>query len=184
MSGSVESSRAPDDQVPDTVRQAIAVVASTPAVVRSLLAGMPAAGLGRRGSDVWGARQVLEHLIDVEQVAFRDRIRRIVTEDRPLIRKIDPPGRLEQAGYAARSLDELLSELAALRQDSVSWLGSIDPARYSREGEHNVAGTIRAGELIHYWAVHDLLHLRQMIDAVQAGLLGQIGNMVCFLEDG
>lgn len=131
----------------------------------------------------WGARQVLEHLIDVEGIAFRDRIGRILNEDRPFIRSIDPPARLQEGGYAERSLDDLLAHFASMREESVAWLGSIHPGHFQREGEHDVAGTIKAGQLIHYWAVHDLTHLRQMVTALQASLLPHIGNMHTFLED-
>ena len=80
--------------------EAIALVAGTPAVVRSILAVGPRSGLGRARGTSWGARQVLEHLIDVEGIAFRERIGRIVTEEDPFIRSIDPPARLEAGGYA------------------------------------------------------------------------------------
>lgn len=154
-----------------------------PSLVRNYFAGLSEETLGSSEPDVWGARQVLEHLIDVETIAFRERIGRILEEERPKIASIDPPARLEQGGYAARSLKELLADFEELRAESTRWLRSIDEADFGREGEHDVAGTIRVGELIHYWAVHDLTHLSQMTTALRGTLLPHIGNMHMYLEE-
>lgn len=156
---------------------------ATPSLIRSCFAGLSEESLRGGEPDVWGARQVLEHLIDVETIAFRERIGRILDEERPLIRSIDPPARLEQGGYAAKSLEELLAEFEKLRAESTGWLRSIDEGDFGREGEHDVAGTIRVGELIHYWAVHDLTHLSQMTTALRGTLLPHVGNMHRFLEE-
>lgn len=166
-----------------TVDEAIALIGATPSLVRSCLAGLSAQSLTSTEPDVWGARQVLEHLIDAETIAFRERIGRILDEDRPKIASIDPPARLEQGGYAALSLEELLAQFEELRAESTRWLRSIDEGDFTREGEHDVAGTIRVGELIHYWAAHDLTHLSQMTTALRETLLPHIGNMHLFLEE-
>lgn len=164
------------------MQDALAVIGQTPAAIRGLVAGLSETALAGEG-ERWGARQVLEHLIDVEGIAFRNRIGRILAEERPFIRSIDPPARLQKGGYAKRSLPELLDELESLRAESLTWLHSINPSDFVREGEHDRAGIIRAGELIHYWAVHDLVHLRQLTAALQDRLLPHIGNMERFLEE-
>lgn len=166
-----------------SVDQALLVIAGTPPIIRSLFYGLPEESLAGSASGVWGARQVLEHLIDAESIAFRDRIGRILGEDRPLIKSIDPPSRLQEGGYAERTLGDLLLRFEQLRAGSTEWLRTIDPGDFSREGEHDVAGTIRVGELIHYWAVHDLTHLAQMVTALRATLLPQVGSMHRFLEE-
>jgi hypothetical protein len=168
---------------PQSVAEALSVIAQTPAVIRGFFNGLSEPTLAGSSPDQWGARQVLEHLIDVEGIAFRERIGRILNEDRPLIQSIDPPARLQEGGYAERSLPDLLAQLEALRGESMAWLQGIDPVDFEREGEHDAAGTIKAGQLIHYWAVHDLVHLRQMLTALQDKLVPQVGNMHLFLED-
>jgi hypothetical protein len=152
-------------------------------VVSSILGAVPPSSLEGPAEGEWGARQVLEHLIDVEGIAFRERIGRIVTEDDPFIRSIDPPARLEAGGYASLPLAELLDRFAEQRVESIEWLKSFSPEQLERTGTHDEAGTIGAGELIHYWACHDLLHLRQLFSALQARLLPHIGNMHAFLEN-
>ena len=166
-----------------SVEEALLVIAQTPATLNGLLDGLSEETIGGSASGVWGARQVLEHLIDAESIAFRDRIGRILDEERPFIVSIDPPSRILEGGYAERSLEDLLSAFEELREASVAWLRSIDESAFNREGEHEVAGTIRVGELLHYWAVHDLTHLSQMMTALRSSLLPHVGNMHRFLEE-
>lgn len=169
--------------MPGSVDEAIALLDATPSLVRGCFAGLSGHSLNSTEPDVWGARQVLEHLIDTESIAFRDRIGRILDEDRPFISSIDPPARLEEGGYALKTLGELLDRFESARRQSTAWLRSIDEGSFGREGEHEAAGTIRVGELIHYWAVHDLTHLSQMMIALRGTLLPQVGNMQMFLEE-
>jgi hypothetical protein len=167
----------------DSVERALLVLAGTPGILRNLFDRLSEESLSGSATGTWGARQVLEHLIDAEGIAFRERIGRILTEDRPSIKSIDPPSRLREGGYAQRELGDLLAQFEDLRAGSISWLRSIDPAEYGREGEHDAAGTIRVGELIHYWAVHDLTHLSQVMTALRETLLPLVGNMERFLEE-
>jgi hypothetical protein len=152
-------------------------------VVRSILQAVPSTSLEPPADGEWGARAVLEHLIDVEGIAFRERIGRILNEDDPFIRSIDPPARLEEGGYVELPLDELIDRLARMRGEDVEWLRSLSLAQLERTGTHDEAGTIGASELVHYWACHDLLHLRQLFSALQARMLPHIGNTRLFLEE-
>ncbi|CAN5892656.1 hypothetical protein BH23ACT12_BH23ACT12_10620 [soil metagenome] len=154
--------------MPRTVDEAIQLLQVTPTLIRSSVATVSQEVLAGTEPDVWGARQVLEHLIDTESIAFRDRIGSILNEDRPYILSIDPPSRLQEGGYAERTLDDLVSTFESLRAQSITWLSTIDEGDFDREGEHEVAGVIRVGELLHYWAVHDLTHLSQFMTALRA----------------
>lgn len=168
---------------PLSLQEALAIVASTPAVAAVILQGLPSFALEPSG-DVWGARQVLEHLIDVEGIAFTERIGRIVDEDNPFIRSIDPPARLVQGGYSSESLPNLLERFAELRMQNITWVQGLPPESLERTGTHDRAGEISAGGLVHYWACHDLLHLRQLLSALQSHMAPHIGNMHRFLEGG
>ena len=132
-----------------------------------------------------------EHLLDVEDIGFMDRVRRLVdsgptgTEggERPFIRSIDPPARLVAGGYAERTLEDLLGELEQRRAADVAWLRLLPAGALANEGEHDRAGIFAAGDLIHYWACHDLLHLRQVLQALQDTLAPFAGNLSRFFED-
>lgn len=131
----------------------------------------------------WGPRAVVEHLLDVEDVAFVQRIRRIVEEDDPFIRSLDPTARLEAGGYGDLSLTEVLAELRQRRAADVAWVRTLTPEQLDRAGTHDTAGTITAGQVVHYWATHDLVHLGQLVAALRANLVPHIGSMTSFLEE-
>jgi hypothetical protein len=194
--------REPDREAPfASLQAALTVIGRTPAVLRGLVGGpqgplkgtddLDAAVLeGAPGSmqdRSWGPRQVAEHLLDVEDIAFMDRVRRVVDAgvggERPYIRSIDPPARLAAGGYAERTLEDLLGELEQRRAADVAWLRSLPAGALANEGEHDRAGIFVARDLIHYWACHDLLHLRQIARALQDTLAPFAGNLVMFFED-
>jgi hypothetical protein len=159
------------------------VIAVFPALMRSLLASMPASAIHDGSLETWGPIQVLGHLIDVESIGFRDRISLILAEDHPYIHSIDPTARLVEGGFESRSLTSLLDQFDQMRRESIEWLRSLDPAELERSGEHDEAGEIKGSEFLHYWACHDLLHLRQMLMALQKRLEPHIGNTKKFFED-
>jgi hypothetical protein len=204
--------REPDREAPSaSLQAALTVIGRTPAVLRGLVGGpegplkgadesagplkgpddLDAAVLeGAPGSTQdrsWGPRQVAEHLLDVEDIAFMDRVRRVVDAgvggERPYIRSIDPPARLVAGGYAERTLEDLLGEFEQRRATDVAWLRSLPAGALANEGEHDRAGIFAARDLIHYWACHDLLHLRQIARALQDTLAPFAGNLVMFFED-
>jgi hypothetical protein len=174
-----------------SLEAALAVVERTPAVLRQLIEGLDATILqappGAEGTAPWGPRQVAEHLLDTEDIAFMQRVRRVTeaaeSGERPFIRSIDPPARLVDGGYAARSLDDLLDELQRRRAGDVAWVRALAPEALAGEGEHDRAGVFAARELLHYWACHDLLHLRQILVALQDTLAPFVGNLARFFEE-
>ena len=172
-----------------SLEAALTIIGRTPTVLRGLVDALDAPVLegGPAGSKGWGPRQVAEHLLDAEDIAFMGRVRRVVESgaggERPYIRSIDPPARLVDGGYAARSLEDLLGEFEQRRAGDVAWLRSLPAGALGSEGEHDRAGIFAARDLIHYWACHDLLHLRQIVRALQDSLAPFTGNLVSFFED-
>jgi hypothetical protein len=167
----------------DGLEAALGLIGKTPLLLRGLLDGLEPSFVGARSGSEWAPRQVVEHLLDVERIAFGDRIARVVHEDRPFIASIDPPARLERGDYARRSVGDLIDDLIRRRAEDVAWLRSLGPADLDREGEHDRAGTFTARQLVHYWACHDLLHLRQLAGGLQAALAPSVGNLSTFFED-
>jgi hypothetical protein len=192
-----------------TSEEALRLVERLPAVLAAIVEAVPAAWLEQRtssgassgtepeaipdsgsGMDAspgaeapWGPRAVVEHLLDVEDVAFVQRIRRVAEEDDPFIRSLDPTARLEAGGYRERSLAEVLGELRKRRAADVAWVRTLSPEQLDRPGTHDTAGTITGRQLVHYWATHDLTHLAQLVAALRANLLPHIGSMTSFLEE-
>lgn len=160
------------------------------ATVYDLLARMPdafaalATDSAYHGFDgVWGPFECLAHVVDVSEAAFRQRIRRILELDQPLIASIDPPALLRAGGYERLSAAELIARYREERRRDNAWLRSLPPAALTRTGLHDEAGLIRAAEIVNYWPVHELSHLRQAAGALRAGLLEGAGPMAIFAEE-
>lgn len=154
---------------------ALAIIRGTPRVLRSLLEGLPREVVERPNDEGWSLKDIVAHLHDVESGAMVERIRRMLTEERPFIRSIDPPARLVAGGYAARGLEELLTELTQQRAEHTEWLSRLTPVELGREGEHDEVGLIRVIDIAHQWAAHDMAHLRQMALMIQQYLAPRMG---------
>lgn len=163
-------------------RTSLAILASTPSVIRLLFAGVEDAVASEERDEGWSAKDALAHMLDVEQGVISERIRRILDEEHPFIRSIDAPARLVAGGYASRSIESLLDELTSARDRHVAWLRTLTTDQLERAGDHDEAGVITAGDIAHQWAYHDLMHLKQIASMLQAGLVDRMGNTRKFYD--
>jgi hypothetical protein len=161
---------------------ALALIRSTPAVLRALLAPLPEDVVRAPNPEGWSLKDIVAHLHDAESVAFADRIERMLNEERPFVHSIDPPARLLAGSYAARGLSELLADLARLREEHVTWLAGLTDTQLHRIGEHDRFGEISVGDVAHQWAAHDMAHLRQIGHMLQAHLAPLMGNTRGFYD--
>lgn len=165
------------------LEEALGIAERFRGVLAAVVETVPDAWLERAPAGSWAPRAIVEHLLDVEDIAFVTRIRRIVEEDEPFIRSIDPPWRLAEGGNRERSMAEILEELRRRRADDVAWVRTLTAEQLDRTGTHDTAGTITARQLVHYWGTHDLVHLGQLTAAVRSNLEPHIGGMTRFLEE-
>lgn len=163
--------------------EALATLRTMPHLLRRLLGAMPETTLTRANPEGWSIKDVVAHLHDTEQIAFVMRIRRMLDQETPFIQSIDPPARLLAGGYAARTLPDLLDDLEAQRAEHVTWLLTLTPAQLARGGTHDVAGTIHVCDVIHQWAYHDLAHIRQIMEMLQAALVPYMGATRAFYPE-
>jgi len=161
---------------------ALGVLEATPSILRSMFGGATAESAHEQRDDGWSAKGVLAHVVDIERGSIAERVRRIISEDRPFIRSIDPHTRLRDGGFATRTVDSLLDELSELRPPHVAWLRTLDPSQLERGGQHDEAGEITAGNIAHQWAYHDLMHIKQIASMLQAGLVEHMGNTRRFYD--
>ncbi len=162
--------------------EALAVLASTPVVLRALLASHDAATIESPNADGWSTKDVVAHILDAEGIAFADRMQAILDRDRPYITSIDPPARLDALGYRTRTLADLLADLERQRAEHIVWLRALTPAQLGRAGEHDHAGEITVADIAHQWAYHDLQHLQQIAQMLQSPLVTRMGNTRKFYD--
>lgn len=158
------------------------VIATTPGALRALLVDLPGAAVTTPNDEGWSLKDIVAHLVDVEEGVMVERIKRMLTEERPFISSIDPPARLAAGGYAERTLPDLLDELAQQRERHAAWLAALTDADLARAGLHDVVGEIRVSDVAHQWAAHDMAHLRQMALMIQQHLAPLMGNTRGFYD--
>jgi hypothetical protein len=159
------------------------ILEATPSVLRGLCGGGSERMLATPMDKDWSPKHIVAHILDVEDVAFMHRIRRIIEEDRPFIQSIQPTERIDEAGYMQRRVADLLTELERRRREDIGWVRAIEPSQLDRIGEHDEAGEISASNIVHYWATHDLTHLHQLALMLRSNLAGRVGNMERFFEE-
>jgi len=151
----------------------------TPATLRALLTPLPINVIEMRLDDGWSPKDVVAHLVDVDQDVFLAHISQVLAQDRPSFPEIDPTARLLEGGYAAVPLSELLDRLDELRTRDREWLGHdrlVAPrpswaVRGSRRDQSIVS------QLLHYWAYHDLNHLAQISSMLRSALGPVVGDV-------
>jgi hypothetical protein len=162
----------------DPVRSAaLDVLAATPATMRALLTGLPDELTTAPGPEGWSPRDVLAHVLSLNAPALVDRLRIILERDEPPIPNIDEEATLERSGLRMKSVKVLLDEFTRQRAGAVTWLRSLQPESLRRTGQHSVAGTVSAAEIVHHVAWHDLLHVRQVCDLIALPLDERRGAM-------
>jgi hypothetical protein len=163
---------------------ALETIAATPATLRNLVGALPAAALSTPSDGDWSPKDVVAHLLDVQDIDFNQRIRRTLTEDRPLIEPVDPDTRREQRDLATWDIDRLLDAFETGRKEQIGLLRDLTPAQMARLADHAEAGEISVSDLAHHCAVHDLMHIGQITRMVIAQLAPKVGNMGRYLNDG
>jgi hypothetical protein len=161
---------------------AISVIGSTPAVLRALLEVLPQDVIDEPNEAGWSLKDVVAHLVDVEDGVMVERIERMLHEEQPFIESIDPPARLIESGYRKRELVELLSDLDNMRTRHIRWLEGLTADELARSGEHDTVGKIKVIDIAHQWAAHDMAHLRQVALMIQQHLAPLMGNTRAFYD--
>jgi hypothetical protein len=165
------------------LREAVAVLERTPAVLRVLLEGLPE-GWTRcdEGPDTWSAFDVVGHLIDGEEHDWLTRARTIVESGRG--RPFEPFDRFRHLREnRGRSLEELLDRFEASRTLNLRALEALhvgaDELRL--EGTHPAFGDVTLQQLLATWVAHDLGHLQQITRVMAKRYREEVGPWAAYL---
>jgi hypothetical protein len=165
------------------VGDGLAVLERTPATLRALLAGLPAAWTGAtEGPDTWSPYDVVGHLLHGERTDWIPRARIILAQGPE--RRFPPFDRFAQFRESrGRSLPELLDEFARQRAASVATLAGwrLTEAELALEGEHPEFGPVTLRQLLATWVAHDLGHLAQVARVMAAQYRDAVGPWRAYL---
>jgi len=142
---------------------------ATPRLLETILAPAASAHFDWKPSATrWSISEVLAHLVVVEEKVLGLRVRRIETEDLPLLESYDQNEQAALGVYSGFDGRERLAAFARARSETLAWLRRIPAARWTREARHPEVGVVRMSQFLHLWAFHDLGHLRQITELFRA----------------
>jgi hypothetical protein len=162
----------------------VAVLERTPATLRALLAGLPAAWTdATEGPDTWSPYVVVGHLIHGERADWIPRARVILAQGED--RRFAPFDRFAQFRESeGKSLGELLDEFERLRAESLATLAGwrLTDAQLALRGEHPALGPATLRELLATWVAHDLGHLAQIARVMAKQYRDAVGPWRAYLS--
>jgi DinB superfamily len=164
--------------------KAIAVLARTPATLRTLLKDLPRDWVDtNEGADTWSPYDVIGHLIHGERADWIARAKIILEhgESRPF----DPFDRFAQFEESkGKTLGELLEEFAALRERNLAALREmkIGAGDFEKTGQHPALGRVTLKELLATWVTHDLDHIAQVARTMAKQYASEVGPWQAYIS--
>ena len=147
----------------------LAVLAATESALRRLTGNLDDGALDFRPTpDAWTIREVLAHLVDDEAFIMRQRLARIVKEERPQLAPHDEKHWYAHRNTARDGRDELLADFQAQRAASLGVARLLRPADWQRVGFQPEYGEFTAEGWLERWADHDTVHLNQIEETLQS----------------
>jgi uncharacterized damage-inducible protein DinB len=160
--------------------QVRAILATTPARWATLTAEIPDDLLRRAPAPgEWSAVACLRHLRDVEHAVFQVRLQAF-REGRPIL-PYDPDA--SEAEPVTASPGELAAAFARLRGAGLALLDVVTENELALAVHHPEYGEVRLGEMLHYWAAHDLMHTVQAERALMQAFIPETGAWRVMLAD-
>jgi hypothetical protein len=148
--------------------ETLKILRGTPDVLRSLVRGLDDDAWRRRPADgEWSILEVVAHVGDTDERAL-GRVRRMLTEDEPLIPGYDQAALAIERRYVEMDPAEALGRFAAIRREHVALLEGLDEAGWRRTGIHAEQGPMDVQLYEAHVAGEDVDHLAQIARLVPA----------------
>jgi len=112
----------------------------------------------------WSVLEVINHLADEEREDFHLRLDAALHRPGTPVPPNDSADWPAARAYNARDPAESLARFLDERQRSLAWLRTLTAPDWSQSIPRNSGGVLRGGDLLAAWAVHDVLHLRQLVE--------------------
>jgi hypothetical protein len=125
----------------------------------TILAGIAQDALQHRPTaDKWSAKENLAHLARYHEV-FRERIARILREDRPVFARYRAEEDPQWPPWAAKSPDAVLAELRTQRSQLISVIHGLSDVELLRTGVHPRFGGMTLLQWTEFFLLHEAHHL-------------------------
>ncbi len=141
---------------------------STPALLARAAAELPEDTVRHRGTA--GGFSLVEqvwHLADLEREAYAVRIRRILTEDEPLLSNFDGDRVAHERLYHRRDLAEGLLSFTLARTRTLQRLRDVSADEWKRAGLQEGIGRVELSDVPRMMAEHDRIHGVEIAELVR-----------------
>jgi ribosomal protein S18 acetylase RimI-like enzyme len=138
--------------------------------IMALLASPASLPLDAAPNGEWSARQIVHHLADTE-VVRAERLRRLLSQDAPVIQAIDETLLAERAHYS-RPVETSLALFDAAVRSTIELLGLMTESDWAGEGAHTEFGPYS----LHYWLERASEHLPQHAEQLRVTLAAAGGG--------
>ena len=169
---------------PFVLQEAIEILTRTPAVVATLLRGLPEPWTSaHEGGETWSAFDVIGHLIHGEEADWLARARIILEQgDSRPFDKFDRQAQFEAS--KGKTLTELLDRFAALRAGNLRELAGLGltDADLDRRGMHPALGPATLRQLLATWVAHDMDHIVQISRVLATQYADEVGPWRAYLR--
>lgn len=163
--------------------QTIALLERTPRVLDAWLRDLPTAWTSENeGAETWNVVEVLGHLVHGERSDWMVRTRILLQHgEQRTFDRFDMKGHLNE--ISGKSVNQLLDAFASLRAENLAALRAMDlkPEQLELRGMHPAFGSVKLGDMLATWAVHDLTHIRQIARVMAHQYREAVGPWVEYL---
>lgn len=140
-----------------------------PGLVARLCAGVDPEGTRRRpDGQPFSLVEHAWHLADLEREGFGVRVHRLLTEEDPALPDFPGDRIAEERHYREADLTLGLQLFAHARARTLAMLDAATPAERLRTGRQEGVGPVMLGELAARIAAHDVAHLRELCELLEA----------------
>lgn len=153
------------DQLFDYRARLLARIEIQPAEIAARLAGIPEPEWYQpRGTDGRSLHRILAHVRDIETLAFLPRIRRILSDERPVLTPFPTHNWSDGDYWPHEPMTDILAGWSQARAEVVDWLPSPASPAWSRTGFHPPSGQ----RTLQWWAERIYGHAREHLSILGA----------------
>lgn len=146
------------------LQKAIRSLEKTPVILQTILKGVTQEEAVRAtdGPEGWSVLYIVCHLQDCEEI-FLERVRMSVEMDKPVLNYVSNDDLIQKNDYANQILEDVLAQLATLREQTLAYVRLLSDEQLARTGIHPMWGENTALDYIVNIALHDIDHTEQLI---------------------
>jgi len=134
--------------------------------------------LWKQTPEKWCLLEIICHLYDEECEDFKFRTKWVLKKPLQTPPTFNPVKWVTERNYIEQDYSNMLNKFIEEREQSISWLKSLNNPKWDNYYVHPKKGNLTAKFFLTNWLAHDYLHIRQIIKLKYDYLEQQSGEMI------